>query len=1305
MGYFISFMSNNIKYFYVLIIALCCIGMQSQEIRNLGVKDGINGRQTFNVKQDKKGFIWISTRFGVDKFDGKNITNYNMDVLYKGSNPVRTIQLVLDKDSTVWAYTSQGTIYKYQNQQDKFTVFKHLGFYLSTLHIDRNNAIWIGTKSYFALLKDNTVKIIKNEALKNHGIKLIQDYDSANLLVVTNKNIFKFHIKNKTLTPLIDKNSFKATDFRIETAYYDEASKKLWIGSLDKGMFVYDMVSHSMLPIADSRLIYHPILKIYPLDESFLMIGTEGVGLCLLNKKTRKIERIYNQWEQMKSRISGDVIYDIYKDKEGKVWLSTFSNGINILDYKKRNFNIIKHEENNPNSLSRNIVSDIVEDADKNLWFATNDGISFWNKKTNIWQRFLDLKNILTLYEDKSGNIWVGTFSSGAYVLDKKGNILKHYLQERNSPQGIGTNFVYTITGDSEGNMWFGGIKGNLSKLDVRANKFVQTPLLQANHIVQFSKNKMLVASESGVQMLSIDGKQATPCVFNKNLKSFFISDMYVQSDSIIWLATYGDGINKCNLKTGKIERFTSKSGLPSNFIHAFIFDNGNLWISSENGLSKLDIKTKSITNFSVADGLSDNRFRQLSRTKGADGILYFGSYDGVTYFDPKKIKTLDSYTRITFQNFYLFNQIVKPGIENSPLETAIDESGEIKLEHDQNSFSIDFTTIDFLNSDNRKYKWKLEGLDREWIGPAKEHIANYTNLSPGDYTFRVKYVNDSNKVLDERAIKITVSPPFWNTIWARILELLLVIAILYSVNRYMIQMFKKKQSEEMINFFIGIVHDIRTPLTLISGPINDLKQELEPSKKTDYLLDLIGSNLDKLNKMASRLLDFQKVFESKDQLFIEQQNVNEYLKEKSEYWKPVAYKKGLNLNLFLPKETLVEFFDTDKMDKIIDNLVSNAIKYTPEGGTVSISLINDANFWQIELVDNGIGIPKSESKNLFNRFFRSVNAIHSKEAGSGLGLLLIKQYVTLHKGEVWVDSAEGQGSKFYIRFKHGSKHYQDHLILDNVMLPVAPENDLPGNKKDTDKLKIKLLVVEDNADLRMYMKQALSKFYKVEVASNGLEAWENIAKINPDLVVSDLQMPEMDGFELCEKIKNTFETSHIPIILLTVVDDKLYVEKGFNLGADDYIGKPFEIKYLRTKIDNLILNRNKMKFKFLDINKYLPADEPVEKDFNLDFIKRATQIIERNITNTDFSIADLSKEIGLSRSLLYMKFSITGYSPNNFIKIVKMNKAIQLFKENKYSINEVAFMVGFDEPAYFSTCFKKIYGKTPKQFIEEGNL
>lgn len=1284
-------------------LVLHTFSTHAQQIRHLGLAEGLNGRQAFNFVQDKEGFIWISTKYGVDRYDGKNVKNYTFDILNKVKNPLREIHILCNQDSALWAYTDNGMIYYYNERNDGFVNYANVKTYLKTMYIDSQNTLWLGMNNALAYIKNGKISIVKSQKLNNKMVRKILPYNNESIILVTTNSVLLFDKNRNTLNEIRPQISADIHPIQIETAYYDAQNKQIWIGTSNNGIVVLDLKTNKLIPNFIEMLSNSPVLSIKAIDNEHIAIGTDGMGALFVDKNKLRVAKTYYQQENNQYGLIGNEIYDIFKDKEGRLWLSTYSDGVNIIESKKEGFSVIRYERNNPNSLITKVVRCIMIDKSQKIWFGSNNGISIWDKSTNTWKRILLSKNVLTIFEDSNGNIWVGTYAAGVFLVDKNGVIKKQYKSSE-LYNSIGTNFVYKIFEDSRNNIWFGGIKGPMSVYKPQTNTFSIVRLYQINNIIQRNANELLVSTTSGIHRLFLNDFSHKLWAFTDSLKSLCVHDMHLESDSVLWFTSYGGGLSNCNLNSGKVQNFTQKNGLSSNIMYSILKDaKNNLWVTGENGLSKLNMRTKSIVNFTTGDGISDMSFRPLSKAVSASGEFYFGSYNGVTFFKPQEIEPTGSMSKLVFTDFSLFNRIMQPSDKNSPLTDKINNLKKIHLSYRDHSFSLNFGTVNFAPNAKRRYMWKLEGLDKDWVGPSSETVVNYTNLSPQTYVFRLKSIGDNNVVLDERELQVVIHPPFWNTLLAKIIALILLTMFAYWAYKYLSNLYEKRRTTEKIKFFINTTHDLRTPLTLISSPIYELKEKLVLDEWNNYLFGLVTTNLEKMNKMVSQLLDFQKSYESEEHLMVTKNNLNALLTEKKMFWEPVAQRKKILLQLHLPENPLFEWYDKQKMDKILDNLISNAIKYSHADGTIDISLTFTNSNWQINVTDNGIGIPESAARKLFKRFYRAENAINSQETGSGLGLLLIKNYVSLHKGQTGVTSSEDSGSDFFIRLKRGNKHFKKTELYDeNEFSESRTEiSDLTNIKFE--KQKTKLLIVEDNPDLREYIKMSLSHYFTTYTAENGKDAWEKIPTINPDIVLSDYNMPEMNGFELCEKIKKTFETSHIPVILLTVMTDTKNMEEGYKLGADDYIPKPFDVKYLKMKIENIIANRKILRTKFLEINKPSELTETTDNEHNAAFLSRATKIMEEHIIDTDFSISDFAREMGMSKSLLYTKFNaVTGYSPNDFVKITRMKKAVSLLKEGRYNINEVASLTGFDEASYFTTSFKKIYGKTPKQFIKD---
>lgn len=1295
---------NTLTYTLVLLL-ITSNGIHGQQIRHLGVEDGLNGRQSFNIVQDKDGFIWISNRFGVDRYDGKNIKSYKIPTLNKAKSPVREVHILFDRDSVLWAYTDNGGIYYYNNEKDEFDSYKQLNTYIRTVNFDMRNNLFFSYKNSFGYIQEGRTTIVSSPQSQFQLVRKFLIYDEFNLIIVSTRDVHIYNIRENTLRNFFNnKETQTLNSILIESAYYDINSKQLWIGTTNNGLIVFDEQTRQFTKINNTNATFNPILSIYQVDDDHIFFSTDGIGVSMLEKKTLRVIQTYKQKDSGEFPLSGNSVYDIFKDKDGRIWMSTFSDGVNILESQRGGFTSFRHEKNNPRSLITNVVTAVIEDSSNNLWISTNNGLSVWNRARNQWKHLLYSTNILTIYKDSKKNIWIGTYADGAYKLNKNGNIIGHFNRKGNEENAIGSNFVYAICEDTNNNIWFGGIKGALSKHETNTNTFKSVELYHINNIIQINKDELLIATVNGLFFLTLRNDQIRSWEFNDKLTSRCVFDIFACNDSIIWISSYGGGVSKCNLKNGEINNYSQADGLASDIVFSILQDdNNNLWVSSENGISKINTTNDSITNFTTGDGISDMSFRPISRTKTRSGELLFGSYNGLTLFKPETITPRTFDTKLVFLEFSLFNRVTRPSEKGSPLKRKINETSNLILRHHDHSFSLSFTTIDFAPKAKRQYLWMLEGIDKTWVGPSTETVVNYTNLTPKTYRFKLKAIGDNNMVLDQRELTVEIKPPFWDTTIAKIIAIILILLTAYWSYRYISEKYEKIRTAEKIKFFINTTHDLRTPLTLISSPIYELKEKIVDDNWNRYLLDLITNNLEKINKMVSQLLDFQKSYQSHEQIFVSKNSINALISEKIMYWQQVADRKNINLQFEAPENPLYEWFDKEKMEKIIDNLISNAVKYTPNNGVVLIKLSFSHNFWQLNVIDNGIGIPENAVKKLFQRFYRAENAVNSQETGSGLGLILIKNYVSLLKGKTGVYSRENQGSDFFVRFKRGMKHYKHNFKSEDTQLLLKNENTFTNDAKQNDKVRIKVLVAEDNKDLREYLKLSLSHYFIIHTAENGRDAWDQILDVNPDVIISDYNMPEMNGFELCKKIKETYETSHIPVIMLTVMSDEKHVEEGLRIGADDYIQKPFDVKYLKNKINNIISNRKILRSKFLEIYNPKESEDNYENEFNLKFINKATKIIEKHMIDTDFSISDFSKEMGMSRSLLYTKFNtVTGYSPNDFIKIIRMKRAIKLFKEKRYSINEVASMTGFDEPNYFTTCFKKIYGKSPKHFIKD---
>lgn len=671
------------------------------------------------------------------------------------------------------------------------------------------------------------------------------------------------------------------------------------------------------------------------------------------------------------------------------------------------------------------------------------------------------------------------------------------------------------------------------------------------------------------------------------------------------------------------------------------------------------------------------------------------------------------------FSDFKLFYQTIYPDDEDSPLKTSINETKELKLKYNQNIFSLQVSSINYDYPSNIIYSWRLEGFYDEWSKPGTENTIRYTNLAPGKYTLRVRAISNEDKriVLEERSMDIVIAQPFWLTIWAMLLYAAFLCLIAIILLRILILRKQRKVSDEKIHFFINTAHDIRTPLTLIKAPLEELREKEELSKEGISNMNTALRNVNALLRLTTNLINFERADVYSSELYISEHELNTFMNEIFNAFQQYANIKHINFTYESNFRYMNVWFDKEKMESIFKNIISNALKYTPENGNVQVFVSETSDSWSVEVRDTGIGIPANEQKKLFKLHFRGSNAINSKVTGSGIGLMLVWKLVRLHKGKINLSSIENQGSVIKITFPKDSKRFrkahlatpskqrQEIKVVDNVP-PPSPEIYENAQKKENINHR-RILIVEDNDELRNYLSQTLSEEYVVQVCSNGKEALTIIPEYKPELVISDIMMPEMRGDELCQAIKNNIETSHIPVILLTALNNEKDILSGLQIGADEYVVKPFNIGILKANVANLLANRALLRSKYANLD--LDDEEHDEdcincsQDIDWKFIANVKKNVEDNIDNPALTVDVLCSLMGMSRTSFYNKLrALTDQAPGDYIRLIRLKRAVQLLKEDTHTITEIAEMTGFSDAKYFREVFKKHYNVSPSQYGKE---
>ncbi|WP_167607958.1 hybrid sensor histidine kinase/response regulator transcription factor [Maribellus sediminis] len=1293
----------------VLLIFLQAAAQNEKNVQfyNLNEEYGISMRETNQVCEDDNGFIWISSKMGILRYTHDDIRVYQ--VPYE-SEDIITVRLEY-MNKTLYAYTNNGQIFKYNTIQDKFEIVTNVTKYLEDTHItvermlvDASNTFW--EASSFGLLSYNNNKEFKIY-FPNEQVQFIEWLDDHRFFCAIDGSIQIFNTET-----LVSEEYFSFPEdkqFYISYMEYDRKENSLWLGTLSDGLYYLNFKNGELQLKTIEKIPGQPIQAIEPISGTALLIGIDGQGVWEIDKETQKIISIYKEDSDNQNSLRGNGVYDIFCDRNSRVWICTYSGGVSFFDQASSSaVTKISHIVNNRNSLVNNDVNSVLEDRNGNLWFATNNGISRWNVRTNTWNSFYhnmeqNAQVFLTLYEDSKGRIWAGTYSSGVYILDgNTGTELKHlnYEQTKGNFEG---DFIFNITEDSQGTVWIGGVRGDLIRYNTKNDTYNSYDNYTIYIIEEFGPDKLLMGTTYG--LLLFDKNTGTHEVM---VEGFVVYDILLKDDDVIWMATNGDGIIRYDIRNKTVERFTVDSGLPSNFVNSIIYANGYLWIGTELGLCRLDESDMTILTFNSLLYLNNVSFNQDAHYLLSNGNLILGSNVGALMFNPEDLKSTQEQGQIYIQDISVSGRSIRD-IENLAPSVPINKLDEISLRYFQNTLSLELIPIG-LQSPGAKFSWMIEEMDMDWSKPANNRILSYSNLSSGDFTLKIRMFDNSlTKIISERIINIRIVPPFWERLWFKLVATLFVAGIIIFGFFFYIDRLKTQHSEEKIRFFANTAHDIRTSLTLITGPIEELNKEENLSNDGLNYLHLATDQVQRLSKVVTQLMDFQKVDVGKEKVAFKSVDIIKVIENRVMMFESLAKRNNIELVFNANCEHYQTSVDERMIDKVIDNLISNAIKYSFPNSMVNITLRCIPSRWTLEVQDTGIGISKKAQKLLFREYYRGENAINTKIVGSGIGLLLVKNYVSMHGGKITCVSQKKMGSTFQVTIPYSEKNdatresktadqsMKDMYTLANVGSTINKEADSGNNK-------MKVLIVEDHEYLREFLNSAMQKQFIVYLAEDGEEAWKIIQKNSPDLVVSDIMMPKMDGFELCKKIKSTYETSHIPIILLTALAGKAQQLQGLGMGADDYLTKPFDVTLLQQRIKTLIRNRETIRDKAVRIIKLDDEQEVIlDNELNDKFLKKMVETVRANLANPQFSKNDFAAAMHVSPSLLYKKVkSLTDQSPTEFIKIFRLEHSLTLLKEQKHTITEISELCGFASVGYYSTVFRKHYGKSPTQVFEK---
>ena len=1457
----INYIHNLLScFFYALFLFFCCgsVPVYGQrpnlKFQHLTTEDGLAQNMVDCMLQDSRGFLWFGTWNGLCQYDGYTFEVFNDEPASPhalGSNFIHSLQE--DPYGNIWVGTQQGLyVYLYHQRQFARPQLSTPDATVRSLHLRHDTTMLVGTSRGVSCVRikgpEGSLESIRHYTLGTgkddvHGTTVNTVFSDRhhNTWVGTDQGITLItsngveHFAHQSGSP----GSLSSDQV---LSMYETDRGEIWVGT-EFGLNRFQPVTRtfeSFLHVSSdpTSLAHNSVMDILEDEEGQLLLATLG-GLSIRLPDGKGFANYRHEYYTEHS-LSNDFVNCLLKDETGNIWIGTERGGINFYPVHLYEFEHIEFDIDDSNSLSHSTVNSVSEDSTF-LWIGTaGGGLNRYHKRSQTFHHFrydandpvsLSSDFVTSIHHDQQGRIWVGTWGGGLNLMENAAAsaIFRHF--QRAERPGLVSNFISSIVEDEVGNLWIGTL-GGLVRYDRQADQFEEVSEHQESSVTEVGcllfdeKKNLWIGSRNGLYQLpfqeQLNGRYRVIKYQHRPDRAHTISGNYITSmlqddEGGLWFGTYGQGLNHLPQREDSVwfETYSTADGLSNNIIYSMEEDReGNLWLGTDYGLSRLNPKMKKVRNFYQTHGLLNNQYYWGASHKNAHGKLYFGGMEGLDAFYPHQIKDKTPIPCLVITDIKLLNESVVPGTLYHGVE-VINESPyqveQVHLSYKEKIFGVEFTSLNYQEPEAIRYAYILEGFDKNWSEASPDRrYASYTNLTPGEYTFKVRATDANGEHAAERVISLHIAPPFWDTLWFRLLGLLALVGGVvgyirfrtYSLNRQKILLerqvqerteqisqqkealsyqavqllnnnheLEKKQtliagqnntlaqknkeilsqrdelialnkklklvSQLKLSFFTNVSHEFRTPLTLIIGPVEKMLKEDNLGPASRHTLDVIHRNAQRLLHLINQIMDFRKIERGRMELKVRRGHLGNFCRNVFQAFEPLSEAKGIAFSYHeseLPSEV---WYDPQPLENILYNLLSNAFKYTPAAGTVALHvkglsfdesrltptaalLQSNKTVISVKVVDSGVGISEENLPLVFKRFYRIASEETFHIDGSGIGLALTEELIKMHHGEIFVESTPGQGSVFEIQFPCLKDSYHVHEVSEETYdqltihqqvkrLRTELQDTKSSKTKDTaypfDQTRSSVLVVEDNVDLRKFITHHLNKTYNILEAENGEEGQLLAERHNPDLVVSDVMMPGMNGLELCAALKNNLSTSHIPVILLTAkssVDNQM---EGLRTGADDYLPKPFNVDVLEARIQNLIASRKKLRLHFLQSS---DSESPLATAPSPDqqFLRRAIKAVEDNLENSSFGAKELVESLGVSRSLLHKKLAaLTDQSTTEFINHLRMKKAQHLLRQPSLNISEVAYAVGYSDPKYFSRVFSKHYGQSPQAFLKQITL
>lgn len=1317
----------------IVCLVWACTGVRGQvSFTHIGLEDGLSQSTVLSITQDVQGNMWFATFNGVNRFDGYDFTVYRHETGNAGSIGDNMVYAVkADGKGGVWVGTNNWLSY-YDADRDAF-------------------------RNYRCPQKEEDVRVMQ-----------IADVDDSRLLVNTSAGLYVFHVADTSFV----QSGLPADLFRLEATAIYRSKDSLYIGAKD-GLWMYSFASRTLEHLHALPLGRKEILTLLQ-HGNHLWIGTEGDGLYRMDRTTRELRhytaggpdglssnfvrslaldarnrlwvgtftsldiydeatgrfQVYTSNRRQNRSLSQSSIRSIFMDSQGGMWLGTYFGGLNYYHPLRERFRHIRFSPEG-NSLNDNVIGCITEDRAGNLWIGTNNGgVNYYDIRSGEYTYYtkeqgLGSNDVKAIYVDEqAGKVYIGTHTGGLNILDRRTGRIESLMPETTRLTNMN---VFAIQPCADGrHLWIGTLEGlvHFDKAtktfsDIKGN--VSLGVKRIRTLLLDRENRLWVGGEDGLAVCSGKGDSLSSVRMVSGESAFESATVYgvfEASDADIWIATR-NGLYGFSAGRDSVVHYSVADGMPDAIVYGVLEDEKHrLWISTDNGLSCFDPESRKFRNFTDVDGLQSNQFTPYACCLASSGEMYFGGINGITAFHPERLQDNPYAPRAVISELRLFGDPVHPNDQTGILQKHISLTDRITLNHKQSSFALSFVVSNYIAGKHNTFAYKLDGYDKRWfVVDDNQRWATYANLPHGTYNFLVKVANNDGKWCDEvTSLEIKVLPAWYQTWWAIALFALMIIGVITLVIRFYWERADKVRQKELqevkTRFFINISHELRTPLTLIVAPLQDLLDKVT-DKWVRSQLEYMKRNTDRLLHLVNQLMDYRRAEKGVFELRVKCINVGQIVEKNFRYYEPLARKKHIDYNLRSELGGRQVWCDASYIELILNNLLSNAFKYTNDGQSISVNLKTSGDDLLLQVQDTGVGIPVNKQAKIFERFYQ----VESEHIGSGIGLSLVQKLVELHHGRIEVDSAVGKGSCFSVYLPLSREAYaeeelsggtqqeepvystnaRDMYIVDTEEALEPAESDVDTDRKET------ILVVEDNDEIRHYMSRGLERFFIVKEVENGEEAVELLKTEEISLILTDVMMPVMDGIQLCKYVKQNLKTCHIPVIILSAkaeVKDQL---DGLQVGADDYIAKPFSLSVVVMKIKN-ILRTHYRAIEHYSKSLEIEPEKIALNRLDEEFLSKAVSVVEKNLEKPDFSADDFALEMGMSRSSLHLKMKgITGESTTEFIRKIRFNQACKLLKEGRYNVAEISTMVGFSTPSYFSTSFKKYIGCMPSEYAKGG--